>query len=164
MKINKIPGIFRKQYKIKAFNSKILKRIHIPKDKEMLKNLFTENNSGKMEIIQDIPEEILVRLKPLSKSIKKNKGMVSRWKILLVLFIVGSILIFNLLFKDRLISRAVESGLESVFQADVEISDFKFSLLNGSISYATLIIADSDNKLRNILIRNRCIRNPDKYC
>ena len=151
MKKNKIPGIFRKQYKIKAFNSKILKRIHIPKDKEMLKNLFTENSSGKMEIIQVIPEEVLVRLKPLSKSIKKNKGMVSRWKTILVLFIVGSILIFNLFFKDRLLSKGVERGLESIFQADVDIEGLNFSLLKGKISYNSLIIADADNNIKNLM-------------
>jgi uncharacterized protein (TIGR03545 family) len=147
----KIPRILLKKYKIKAFNSKILKRLHIPKDKEMVKKLFVKNDSGKMEIIKDIPEEILVTLKPLAKSIKKNKGMVSRWKAYLVLFIVCSVLVFNLLFKDKLISRVVETGLESVFQADVNIKGLKFSILKGSISYSSLKIADSDNKIRNLL-------------
>ncbi len=151
MKKNKIPGIFRKQYKIKAFNSKILKRIHIPKDREMIKNLFTENTNGKMEIIQKIPKDILLQLKPLSKAIKKNKGMVSRWKLSIVLFIVVSVLVFNLFFKDRLLTKGVERGLESIFLSDVKIKELNFSLLKGSISYNSLVIADADNKQRNLL-------------
>ncbi|MEA1911030.1 MAG: hypothetical protein U9N32_05030 [Spirochaetota bacterium] len=151
MKKNKIPGIFRKQYKIKVFNSKIIKRIHIPKDQEIIKKLFVKNSHGKMEIIQNIPEDILLRLKPLSKSIKKNKGMVSRWKLIIVLILVASILIFNLIFKDKLLTKGVESGLEKIFQADVEVDGLHFSILKGSISFRSLIIVDADNSNRNLL-------------
>ncbi len=151
MKKNKLPGLFRKQYKIKAFNSKIVRRIHIPKDQEMIKNLFVENSNGKMEIIKDIPKDVLLRLKPLSKSIKKNKGMVSRWKLSIVLVITASIIIFNIFFKDRLITQGTEKALESIFEADVEIGELNFSLLKGSISYNSLTIADAENKMQNLL-------------
>jgi len=151
MKKNKVPGIFRKQYKIKAFNSKIVKRIHIPKDREFIQNLFEKNSNGKMEITQDIPKDILLRLKPLSKSIKKNKGMVSRWKLFIVFFIIASILIFNIFFKDRLLTQGMEKGLESIFHSDVEIRELNFSLLKGSISYNSLTIADADNIKLNLL-------------
>ena len=151
MKKNKIPGLFRKQYKIKAFNSKIVKRIHIPKDQEIIKNLFVKNSNGKMEIIKDIPKDVLLKLKPLSKSIKKNRGMVSRWKLIIVLFIIASILIFNIFFKDRLLTQGIEKTLESIFQADVEIRELNFSLLKGSISYNSLTIADADNNMQNLL-------------
>ncbi|RLD30545.1 MAG: hypothetical protein DRI73_10205, partial [Bacteroidetes bacterium] len=151
MKKNKIPGIFRKQYKIKAFNSKIVKRIHIPKDREIIKKLFVKNSNGKMEIIQNIPEDIFLRLKPLSKSIKKNKGMVSRWKLIIVLILVASILIFNLIFKDKLLTKGLESGLEKIFQADVKVDGLQFSFLKGSIAFRSLIIADADNSNRNLL-------------
>lgn len=151
MKKNKLPKMFLKQYKLKAFNSKLLKRIHIPKDREMVKNIFIQNSNGKMEIIKEIPKDILLHLKPLSKSIKKNRGMVSRWKLFIVLFIVASVLIFNLFLKDRLLTRGVEKGLESIFNADVEIRELNFSLIKGRISYNSLVIADADNKLSNLL-------------
>lgn len=151
MNKNKIPGLFRKQYKIKAFNSKIVKRIHIPNDQEIVKNLFVKNSTGKMEITKDIPEDVFLRLKPLSKSIKKNKGMVSRWKLIIVLIIIASILIFNIFFKDRLLTQGTEKALESIFRADVEISGLNFSLLKGSISYNSLTIADADNTMQNLL-------------
>ena len=151
MKKTKIPGMFRKKYNSKTLNKKIIKRIHIPKDRAMVRDLFVENSNGKMEIIQDIPKEVLIRLKPLAKSIKKNRGMISRWKTSIVLVIVASILIFNLFFKDKLLTHAVESGLESVFQADVEIDKLKLSLIKGTISYYSLAIADAGNTSRNLL-------------
>ncbi len=151
MKKNKIPGIFRKKYTSKTLNKKIIKRLHIPKDREMVKKLFKENSDGKMEIIQDIPKEVLIRLKPLAKSIKKNKGMVSRWKASILIFIVAAVLVFNIFFKDRLVKNAVESGLESVFNADVEINRLKLSLIKGTISYHSLVIADAENTSRNLL-------------
>ncbi len=151
MKKIKIPGIFQKKYNVKTLNKKIIKRIHIPKDREMILNLFKENSDGEIEIIKEIPEEVLIRLKPLAKSIKKNRGMVSRWKAISVLFIVASILIFNLFFKDKLVTNAVESGLESIFKAEVVISKLKLSLIKGIISYQSLSIADAGNTSRNLL-------------
>ena len=151
MKKNKIPGIFRKKYTPKTLNKKIIKRIHIPKDREMIHDLFVENSDGKMEIINDIPNEVLKRLKPMAKSIKKNKGMVSRWKASILIFIIVAILVFNFFFKDKLVTNVVESGLESVFKADVEINKLKISLLKGNISYHSLVIADAENTSRNLI-------------
>jgi len=151
MKKNKIPGIFRKKYTPGTLNKEIIKRIHIPKDREMVKKLFKENSDGKMEIIQEIPKNILIRLKPLAKSIKKNKGMVSRWKGFLILFIIASILVFNLFFKDKLVTKGVETGLESVFQAKVEVNGLHLSLIKGTFSYQSLSIADAGNRSRNLL-------------
>ncbi|MCD6395896.1 MAG: TIGR03545 family protein, partial [Spirochaetaceae bacterium] len=152
MKKYRIPGIFRKKHTPKAFNKKIIKRIYIPKDREMIKNLFKENSDGKMEIVREIPKDVLVRLKPLAKSIKKNKGIISRWKAFIVLFIIASILVFNLFFKDKLLTRAVETGLESVFQAKAEVNGLHLSLIHGNFSYQSLSIADADNTKRNLLI------------
>lgn len=151
MKKSKIPGIFRKKYNSKILDKKIIKRIHIPKDREMIRNLFVINSDDKMELVHDIPKEILVRLKPLAKTIIKNRGMVSRWKASVLILIVAAVLIFNFFFKDRLVTSVMESGLESVFNAKVKINKLKISLLRGTISYNTLTIADAGNTFRNLL-------------
>ncbi len=151
MKKKIIPGLFRKKYTPKALNKKIIKRIHIPREREMVNKLFVENSDGKMEIIREIPEDAYERLRALSKSIKKNKGFISRWKGFVVLFIIASILIFNLFYKDKLLTRAVETGLESVFQANAELTGLHFSLIHGAFSYSSLTIADKDHSNRNLL-------------
>lgn len=151
MKNKKIPGIFRKSYKEKSFNRKILKRIHIPKDRKMIADLFVKNEAGKMEIIREIPDEILARLKPLSKSIKKNRGLVSRWKAGIVLVIFGAALVFNFFFKDKLIEQTAEAGLSSVFKAEADIREPRISLFKGVVSYQALSIADAGNPFRNLI-------------
>lgn len=151
MKKKKIPGLFKKKYPERKLQTKVLKRIHIPKDRALVLNLFAANDEGKMELIQDIPDEVFSRLKPLAKSIKKNRGFVSRWKAAVVLVVVGSALIFNLVFKDKLVGRAAESALESVFQGAAEIQKPRFSLLKGTFSYGALSIADADDRMRNLI-------------
>ncbi|MDA3812417.1 MAG: hypothetical protein PF518_19035, partial [Spirochaetaceae bacterium] len=140
MKKTKIPKIFTKQYSPKALNKKILKRIHIPKDRKMISDLFVENDKGKMVLKEDLPQDISAKLKGLSKSIKKNKGLVTKWKAVFVLILISLILIFNFFFKDQLIKKAAESGLEYVFQGDVDLVKPHLSLFKGSITYESLTI------------------------
>jgi uncharacterized protein (TIGR03545 family) len=51
----------------------------------------------------------------------------------------------------RLLTKVVESGLETLFLSDVEINELNFSILKGSISYKTLEIEDAGNSSRNLL-------------
>jgi hypothetical protein len=125
MKKTKIPKIFTKQYSPKALNKKILKRIHIPKDRKMISDLFVENDKGKMVLKEDLPQDISAKLKGLSKSIKK--------------------------IKDQLIKKAAESGLESVFQGDVDLVKPHLSLFKGSITYESLTIADANKPMYNLI-------------
>ncbi|OQY31422.1 MAG: hypothetical protein B6241_14095 [Spirochaetaceae bacterium 4572_59] len=150
-KKQKLPTIFKKKYSEKKLKKKILKRIHIPKDREMIKELFIPGEKGKFEIVQEIPEELRPRLKALAKSIKKNKGVVTTWKAAIILIIVGSALVFNLFFKDRVIKQVLEQGLESVFQAESSVKKPQLSLLKGVFSYESLQIADSGDLSRNLI-------------
>jgi uncharacterized protein (TIGR03545 family) len=155
MKKAKISGVFRKKYKEKAFNKKILKRIHIPKEREKIASLFEKNENDRFVLIGDIPDATLKKLKPLAKSIKKNKGLITTWKAVIILIIVGSVLVFNFLFKDKLIEKVVESGLESVFEAEADIEGAHLSLLKGIISYESLTIADVDKPMYNLIETGR---------
>jgi len=151
MSKTKIPRLFRKKYKSKAFEKKILKRIHIPKEREKIASIFEKNEKDRFVLIQDIPEEILKKLKPLAKTIKKNKGFITTWKAVIVLIIAGSILVFNLVFKDKLIKRTVESGLESVFNSQVDLEKPHLGILDGMFIYQSLTIADKDKPMYNLI-------------
>jgi len=151
MKKKKIPGLFRKKYKEKVWNRKILKKIHIPADQENIRNLYSRNDRGRMILTDEIPPEIFDKLKPLAKTIKKNRGMVSRWKAVLLLILVGAALLFNLFFKNTLLKQAMETGLESIFQARSEIRRPSLSLFRGEFRYDALSVADKDSPSRNLL-------------
>ena len=151
MKKAGVPKVFLKKYSSKRLNSKILNKIHIPKDRQMVSDLYTEKDNGKMGLKENISPETLAKLKILAKSIKKNKGFVTTWKVAIVLILVGLILSFNLFFKDNLIKRTTESGLEFVFDADVELVKPHLSLFSGIMTFEALIIANSDKPMYNLL-------------
>ena len=150
-KKTKIPKLFRKKYSGKELNNKILKRIHIPGDRKMVKDLFIPSEDGKLEILQDIPENVLNRLAPLAKSIKKNRGALTTWKAVILLTILALALLFNLFFKDRLLKGVLEKGLELTFRGEATVEDPTLSLLKGEFSYESLQIADGDKLTRNLI-------------
>ncbi len=156
-KVKKVPKIFRKKYKEKAFNKKILKRIHIPKEREKVEALFEKNEKDRYVLKGDISQETIKKLKPLAKTIKKNKGLVTKWKAIIVLIIVGSVVFFNFIFKDKLIESFAESGLESLFEAEVEIEKLHLSLFKGILSYESLAIADADKPMFNLVETGRAV-------
>lgn len=155
MKKTKIPSLFKKRYKEKAFNRKILKRIHIPKDREKIANLFKKDENSRFVLIGNIPDETLQTLQPLAKSIKKNRGFVSTWKTAIALIFVGFIVVFNFFYKDKLIERALESGLESIFLADADLKNPHVSLLKGLFTFESITIADADKPLFNLIEAGR---------
>jgi uncharacterized protein (TIGR03545 family) len=145
---NKTPKLFRKKFKLKKWK-KLLKQIHIPSDRKMVEELF-ELQNDRMVIQEDISKEILKKLKPLAKSIKKNKGMVTKWKGLILLVLAGSILIFTFFFKNMLIEKGLEMSLEKIFQADVDVITPRFSLFKGEFSIQGLTVQDKDSPGKNL--------------
>lgn len=150
-KSKKAPKIFRKKYKEKAFRNKILKRIHIPKERDKIEALFEKNGNDRYVLKGDIPQDTIKKLKPLAKTIKKNKGLVTKWKAIIVLILFGSVAIFNFIFKDKLIEGFAESGLESLFQAEADIEKLHLSLFKGILSFESLTIADADKPMFNLI-------------
>ena len=150
-KLKKIPKLFRKKYSPKKFRKKILKRIHIPKDREMVETLFLPDEKGNLQIREEIPEDSRNKLEGLAKSIKKNKGMVSTWKAAILVVLLGAAVIFNLFYKDKAIKSLLEMSMEKVFKAESTIENPQLSLLKGIFSYDSLQIADSGNLSRNLI-------------
>jgi len=150
MSNKKIPGIFRKKFKEKKWKKKIIRNIHIPSDRKMVESLY-ENQNGRMIIKQEIPPEVLKKLKPLSKAIKKNKGMVTKWKALILLVVAGAILVFTFFFKNKVLENVMESSLEKVFQADVDVVKPRFSLFRGNFGFESLTIQDKNDPGKNMI-------------
>jgi len=150
MKDKKIPGIFKRKLKEKKWKKKIIRNIHIPSDRQMVENLY-EPRDGRMVLNPEIPDEIIKKLKPLSKAIKKNKGMVTRWKAFILLAVAGSILIFTFFFKNKVLETVIESSLEKVFQAQVDVVNPRFSLFKGEFGFESLTIQDKKEPGRNLI-------------
>lgn len=151
----KIPGLFRKKFKRKTLNKKILKRIHIPKDRELVESLFVESEKSRWVIKQELSAKEIAKLKGLAKSIKKNKGLFTTWKLVIVLVPLVLIILFNLFFMNSLVEKGAESALEAVFQADSDLDGVALSLLKGSVIFESLVIADKDDPMINLIETGR---------
>ena len=117
----------------------------------MIKSAFQKSENGKLVLKEELSEEIVKKLKPLAKSIKKNKGLVTTWKAAIVLILAAVIILFNIIFKNKLIEAAAEKGLEAVFQAEVNIEDARLSILQGQFKYNSMTIADADKSMYNLM-------------
>ncbi len=146
----KPPKIFRKPVPEKKFNKKILKRIYVEKEKEFLLSLVTRDSSGSYVLKDELDKKSAKRLKALMKSVKKNKGVVTGWKAAILIVIIGAGVVFNFLFKDKLLEKGMETGLSAVFHAPASVEQVHLKILSGSISFSALSVADKDKPDTNL--------------
>ena len=146
----KAPKIFRKELSDKKFNKTVLKRINIKEDQAFLLSVFQKKANGNYQLIDTLSTDQLKKLKSLAKAIKKNKGVIQRGKLSILLLIIGLLIIFNLFIRDKLLERAMEKSLQSVFHARVEIDHLNFALFKGQIAFQHLQVADKDRPFKNL--------------
>ena len=149
MSKKKTPKIFRRELKEKKWKKKILKNIHIPSDRSMIEELY-ELKDEKMVLRRELTKDENKKLKALAKALKKNKGMVTKWKFFILLAIAGLIAVFNIFFKNMLAERALEKGLTDAFEASADVDDLKISLSRGEISLEGLRVQNKDNPGKNL--------------
>jgi uncharacterized protein (TIGR03545 family) len=74
-----------------------------------------------------------------------------RWgKLVLVLTITGGIVVFNVAFKNVLVKKGIEAGLQSIFQAKAEVRGVNFSIINARLYFSGLEVANADSPFRNL--------------
>jgi len=146
----KAPRIFRKKLSDKKFKRTILKRINIKEDQSFLLSVFEKKADGNYQLIETLSTDQLKKLKNLAKTIKKNKGVIQRGKLTILLLIIGLIVIFNLFIRDKLLERALEKSLQNIFQARAEIDHLNFALFKGQIAFQHLQVADKDRPFKNL--------------
>ena len=150
--MKKTPKLFKKAYTKKQLEKKLIRRLSLPQDREFVKRLFREApETGKWILRDDLSPEEKKKLPGLAKWIRKNRGFVTRWKAVVLLILAAAVLVFNLLFKDMLVKRLLEAGLETVFRSEVTVEEPSFRLLRGTFSFQSLTIADAEDESRNLL-------------
>ncbi|MBN2509333.1 MAG: hypothetical protein JXB03_03615 [Spirochaetales bacterium] len=151
-----IPGIFRKEYTEKQLQKKLLKRLYIKEDRDYVASLFTKDpKTGKFVCSAQPDKKAQKRLKALAKAVKKNKGLFVAWKLALVLVLAGGIVVFNIVFKNRIAERFAEKGLSTVFGAPVDIRGMEVHLFQGRSAFASMEIGDSKTPGKNLFQTGR---------
>lgn len=146
----KLPKILRKEYKDKRYRRRILSRVHTEKGRKLLAEHFAQGDDGVHRPAAPVEEDRIKELSRLAKEIKKNRSAVRKGRIILVVLVVGGIVAFNLLFKNMLLERAAERGLEEAFRARAEIDSLRFSAFQGTLTMDSLRVADRREPMENL--------------
>jgi uncharacterized protein (TIGR03545 family) len=163
MKNKKLPKLFRKPLKEKKFRAKILRRIHVKKERDFLESLTKKTSDGKIALREELTKDEHARLKKLAKAIKKNKGLLVTWKLVILAVFFGATIIFNLLFKDMLLERGAEKQLQRLFAAKVDLVNPHLSLFGGTIAFERLVVADKDKPMENLFELGPSVFSIDIY-
>ena len=154
-KPKKLPRMFRKPIPKKRFEKKILRRIHLAKERDFLLSITTMDEHQRYVVSKDLSKADFKRLSALSRAVRKNRGVVTSWKAAILAVIIGALLIFNFVFKDRLAEAGMEAALKGIFQAQVEAEGVHVSLFHGSVSFDSLAVADRSRPMENLFELSR---------
>ncbi len=132
------------------FEKKILNRLYIESDRSFMRRSYVLDDLYYV-MKEGISEADIKRLKRLRSAALKNGKNIRAGRIIAVSAIAAVIIMFNVFFKDMLIERGAEKGLENIFKAKADITGLRLSLLKGRVSMDSLTIGDSEEEFRNII-------------
>ena len=150
-KIKKAPGFYKKILNQEALEKKYLKYLEVPIDKEFIESCYEKAEEG-LKLRTDLDETEVKRLKLLAAAIKKNKkGPLNLLPLGIAAAVIAGLVIFFSIFANPLLQKALETGLEAIFEARVNANGFKISLLKFEIGMNGLTIADRDKPMKNLI-------------
>ena len=151
----KLPKLLRKKYSQKKFERKILKRIYIPRDQEFIQSYFMPVPGSKKPYVAIPDDRIftkqeLVRLKTLSKEIRKQKARVKFIPLIAVAGVLVIMVSAVLIFKDPLIKKGLQSVMQSIFGAKVDIAYLHLGILDSNFTIKGLEVTNRNNTMKNL--------------
>ena len=159
----KLPALFRKTYSEQAFKKKILKKIYIEEDRELVKSIFsvreTEGKNGKtlkspkLSVPKDGKfDAVDVRqLKKIAKSVKKNRGRIRWIPLAAVVGLVVAIVLVVSAFKNPIAKMGIKYACESAFGAKTDVGSVDVRLLGISLTVGNLAVGDKNSKESNYM-------------
>jgi uncharacterized protein (TIGR03545 family) len=140
----------RKPIPEKKFEKRYLKYIEHPGDKQFFKDSFTLTD-GNMIVRQDLKKKEADKLSSLFKVIKANRrGPIKIIPLVIAAAVVAGLVFFFTVMLNPLLERAVEIGLEAIFEARSDVDRFKLDLLQFSVGIDGVTVANRDQPMRNL--------------
>jgi len=146
----KLPKPFRKPIEEGRYLRKVLNRVYLEPDREYLKSILSADDAGLVRPVRELEPDELKRLKKLSKEIRRNRGVVQKGKLAILVIIVASAVVFDVAFKNMLVTRAGDQLLQGVFQARADLGGVDFRPLRGTIAFRSLTVADKNHPMTNL--------------
>ena len=152
----KLPGIFKKTYKEKAYSKNLLKKFYIEADKKFVEKLYSPSQDKKGRNIMvcnksaEITKADLKRYKLIAKQIKMQKGGIKLVPLIAVAVLVAVLSAGVSLFKNIIIEKAITSAMQSIFGAKTDIAKVDFQFFNASLEINGLEQANKDSPMKNL--------------
>ena len=150
----KLPGLFKKKYNQKNLEKKLLKKIDIPADRELVQNLFKpyEKKPGLFaaDLSGKIEKPLLKKYKKLAKDIKKRKFGFKILPFAAVVIFISALCTGVFLFKDIAVKKAIVAAMQSVFDAKTDIDYVHLEIFNSKLQVKNLAQASSDDEMKNL--------------
>ena len=146
----KAPGFYKKILGREEIQKLYLGHIEHEEDKAFIRSVYREEDES-LVIRTDLEKDEINRLKILAKGIKANrKGPVNFVPVAAVAILAaGSVFFFTVLL-NPILQKALETGLEAIFEAKVNANNFRMSLVKFEITMDSLTIADRDSPMQNL--------------
>ena len=150
----KLPGLFKKKYNQKSLEHKLLKQIDVPADRELVEKLFKpyEKKPGLLaaDLTVKIEKPLLKKYKKIAKDIKSRKFGFKIVPFAAVAVFISALCIGVFLFKDIAVKKAIETAMQSVFDAKTDIDYVHLEIFNSKLQVKNLQQASSDDEMKNL--------------
>ncbi len=148
--VKKIPKLFIGTFTEEQFKKKILRKLYIHEYKNYINKVFVRDEEGNYKLRENLDKKDIKRLKGIAKSIKSNTGFVLRGKLSLIAILIAGIVVFNIIFMNKLIERAMERSLERIFEAKADVTGLDFQIFDGRVGIKSIEVANSRKPFRNL--------------
>jgi uncharacterized protein (TIGR03545 family) len=140
----------KKQY----FEKRYVKYIEHSADRQFFVSCFEEQ--GEVYALRRLAKNDAKKLKALLKTIRKNrKGAVKLVPLAAAAAVAAGLVIFFTIFANPLLERAVEKGLEAIFEARCDVDNLRLSLIRFRIALGGITVADRDSPMTNLFQMGR---------
>jgi len=151
----KAPGSLRKPIKEKRFEKHFIKYIEHPGDRQFFAACF-DKKEDKYVIRNNLTKDDVKKLKDLLKWMKNNrKGAIKIVPLAFAGSVIAALVIFFTVFANPLLGRALEKGLETIFEAKSDVRNFRLSLFRFRIAIGSITVANRDSPMKNLFQMGR---------
>jgi uncharacterized protein (TIGR03545 family) len=151
----KMPSVLRKGLSPRVFEKRFLPYIEHPGDREFFTSRF-ELREDRYVLREGLGKEDAKRLKALLKGIRLNrKGPVRVLPLAAAALVIGGLAVFFTVFMNPLLERALERGMEALFEARVDVDRFNLNLLRFRVGIQGITVANRDRPMKNLLQTGR---------
>lgn len=154
--VTKLSRFYKKNFTKKTFDEKVLKKIFIETDKNLVSKLFItrkdKNNQDIVVLNQEltITKAELIRCKKIAKEIKAQKGGIKLVPLAASVCFLAVVIILFCTFKNILIKNAITGSMQKAFGAKTDIAYLNFNLFSAQLDIHNLEQADKEYPMKNL--------------